>query len=255
MSDEKPAEKPEPEAADGEQKEDKDKAADEIPQKETKTEEPNAKNGAEKAVVVQTSANEEKSIAKRNATATKDLPERSGKRLRKSAKAYVPTDFTVEKQRVTIINGRGTRLSAIPSVKKSIESCPASSADLSLAHKLVFAPRGKVAPRDMKHHLLKFNGFLTPIEEDEDEDAREKLDEEAEVSYKNRHGKSIASSSSHTLSTGRPRCQQGPSNSRFRKSRGCVISSPLIVRRGVARWTKRVSLISCLISLVSHKKR
>ena len=112
------------------------------------------------------------------------VPEKSGKRQRKSAEAYKPPDFTEVRPYKEVPKGRGTKLRDIPALKEIIDAITVQDPKKEIfnAFRFLFAVRGKVTPQDKKDRLLDFAGFLPPIDEEEDKDAREKKDEDAEVS-------------------------------------------------------------------------
>jgi hypothetical protein len=112
------------------------------------------------------------------------MPEKSGKRQRKSAEAYKPPDFTEIRPYKEAPKGRGTKLRDIPALKAIIEAVSVQDPKKEIfnAFRFIFPVRGKVTPKDKKERLLDFAGFLPPIDEEEDKEAREKRDEDAEVS-------------------------------------------------------------------------
>lgn len=77
---------------------------------------------------------------------------------------YDPVDFTMkEAEGIKIIKGRGTKLGAFPSVKSSIESSKRTGDEIAFAHQFLFGKKGKPTKKEMKDHLLEFNGYLKPI--------------------------------------------------------------------------------------------
>jgi hypothetical protein len=115
-----------------------------------------------------------------------NLPARESKRARKSVETFVADDFSAPKEKVAIVEGRGSRLGSIPNVKESIESYSNSSNDLAMAHKLLFPVKGKVGKADIKFRkdeLFGFSGYLAPLVKGEDKEERADADEKAEVSH------------------------------------------------------------------------
>ena len=109
----------------------------------------------------------------------------SGKRKRKSTQAdvYRPEDFTMHKHGINLIEGRGEKLSDLPSVVASIDSYSINSEEINEAFKLLFVKRGKTPAKDKKSHILSFSGYLKAIPADHDPKELAKEDEVAEVSH------------------------------------------------------------------------
>lgn len=88
------------------------------------------------------------------------------KRRRRDSTSYEPEDFTLVSTKggakaSPVVTGRGSKLADLESVKASIEK--STPEDLPFAYKFVFGSRGKVTKKEMKNHLLEFNGYLPPL--------------------------------------------------------------------------------------------
>lgn len=96
---------------------------------------------------------------------TESPPKRSRRSAIKAVKTvYDPVDFTMkESEGLKITNGRGSKLSSFPVCKSSIESSKRTFDEIFFAHQFLFGKRGKLSKKDMKAHLLQFNGYLQPI--------------------------------------------------------------------------------------------
>jgi hypothetical protein len=68
--------------------------------------------------------------------------------------------------------------------RDSIESFPASSEEIVLAHRLLYSLRGNAKPpkKEMKSNILAFHGYLEKQKEGQEKKALEKQDKESEVS-------------------------------------------------------------------------
>jgi hypothetical protein len=102
------------------------------------------------------------------------------KRARKSSEAFTPTNFKDVDKSVSIVSGRGTKLSDLDVVKDSVQGHTSTSDELLLAHKLLYSIRGgKPAKKDIKSNILAFSGYLA--EKKDGEVAKKGETEEAEV--------------------------------------------------------------------------
>jgi hypothetical protein len=103
------------------------------------------------------------------------------KRVRKSADVFEPDNFLGKDKSLQVVAGRGTKLAEIDAVKATIDKLSMNSADLMLAHRLLYTRQGKPAKKEIKKNLLEFCGFLPLAEEGQDKKVLEALEEEAEV--------------------------------------------------------------------------
>jgi len=129
-------------------------------------------------------AEEEGKKKKRKKSPAKEPKEPAVKRERrerKSANTFTPDDFTHEKKTVKAKTGRGVPLGELEIVKESIESAPMSSPYLQQLHRFLYTMRGKPAKKEMKANILKFSGYLPPLDKSLDEEAQAAVDEEEEV--------------------------------------------------------------------------
>ena len=114
------------------------------------------------------------------AAASDGKPKRE-KRVRKSADVFEPDNFLGKDKSLQVVAGRGTKLAEIDAVKATIDKLSMNSADLMLAHRLLYTRQGKPAKKEIKKNLLEFCGFLPLAEEGQDKKELEALEEEAEV--------------------------------------------------------------------------
>jgi outer membrane biosynthesis protein TonB len=128
------------------------------------------------------------------------------KRVRKSADVFEPDNFLGKDKSLQVVAGRGTKLAEIDAVKATIDKLSMNSADLMLAHRLLYTRQGKPAKKEIKKNLLEFCGFLPLAEEGQDKKELEALEEEAEVR--------IEYSGSGSWWIRVPACQSGRSLSR-----------------------------------------
>mmetsp|Transcript_22679 Transcript_22679/g.37519 ORF Transcript_22679/g.37519 Transcript_22679/m.37519 type:complete len:357 (+) Transcript_22679:100-1170(+) len=125
--------------------------------------------------------NDKSKKRKTPATAVATAPSRAGKRDRKAASTFVPADTFKKDARVTVMGGRGSRLSDVSDVADSIQGASNTSAALLAAFKLLFTARGKVTGAAMKGYLLDFSGYLPVLDDDVPDEKRNKLEEDAEA--------------------------------------------------------------------------
>jgi hypothetical protein len=103
------------------------------------------------------------------------------KRVRKSADVFEPDNFLGKDKSLQVVPGRGTKLSEIAAIKATIDKLSMNSADLMLAHRLLYTRQGKPAKKEIKKNLHEFCGFLPLAAEGQDKKELELLEEEAEV--------------------------------------------------------------------------
>jgi len=96
---------------------------------------------------------------------TESRPKRSRRTTIEAVNSvYDPIDFTMkESEGIKITKGRGSKLSSFAVSKSSIESSKRTGDEIAFAHQFLFGKKGKVSKKDMKTHLLDFNGYLKPI--------------------------------------------------------------------------------------------
>jgi hypothetical protein len=180
----KEAEKTEKADDDKMETDDKEKADDDKKEKEPKEEEDVAAAKAKttkkrkKDEPVKTDGDEGED--KEESAATDGRPKRE-KRVRKSADVFEPDNFLGKDKSLQVVAGRGTKLAEIDAVKATIDKLSMNSADLMLAHRLLYTRQGKPAKKEIKKNLLEFCGFLPLAEEGQDKKELEALEEEAEV--------------------------------------------------------------------------
>jgi hypothetical protein len=107
----------------------------------------------------------------------------SEKRARKSTELFIPANPHDTDRSARIVDGRGQTLQSIPVTRDSIESFPASSEEIVLAHRLLYSLRGNAKPpkKEMKSNILAFHGYLEKQKEGQEKKALEKQDKESEA--------------------------------------------------------------------------
>jgi len=102
-----------------------------------------------------------------------------GKRRKKTTAVFVPDNFH-EKKEVETTKGRGKKLKAIPSTRKSIEEYKTTSEAFQAGYRLLFPGRGRL-PLSAKDELLDFDGYLPEVDKDADQAKIDKQEEALEV--------------------------------------------------------------------------
>ena len=162
--------------------EEEEKANDDDDKKETKDEDnkEEGEDGDEKG--------DKKSKKRGRAKEEKPVPTPSGreKRARKSVAeaAYKPEDFSQTDNSPHFIDGKGSTLEDLDAVKESIESYKDNAEELAIAHRFLFATRGRINAKEVKPALLRFNGYLAKPAEGAEKADIEKAEKAAEVSRK-----------------------------------------------------------------------
>ena len=112
---------------------------------------------------------------------SQDARNNSSKRSRKSANSFTPENFKDADKVLPLPHGRGQKLADLPAVVASVEGYSMNATEVLMAHRLLYATRGKPSKKLMKSNILAFYGFLPFRAPDTNKEEAEKLDEEAEV--------------------------------------------------------------------------
>lgn len=126
------------------------------------------------------------SSKKRKPTAVESRPKRARRSAQEAEKSvYEPSDFTMkEAEGIKVTKGRGAKLSSFAVVKSSIEGSKRTGDEIAFAHQFVFGKKGKYTKKEMKEHLLEFNGYLKPIPAGKKRTDKEVEKEEEQVETK-----------------------------------------------------------------------